>query len=127
MQLDYSLLLDNIKRRRFDEAIRDHILSPSFLDESIPEPVRFAMESMHEVDHGYTYKVYANTRKIEKEILKSINLGDNRLDIRYQGPLRTETHIRLYGEVDMLFILPGSSSSKDPSRIWRRTEGRLLS
>lgn len=113
MQLDYTLLLDNIKRRRFDEAIRDHILSPSFSDESIPEPVRFAMESMQEVDQAYTYKVYANTRKIEKEILKNVNFPGVRIDVRYQGPLRTETHIRLYGEVDLMFILPNGSSSKD--------------
>lgn len=113
MQLDYNLLLDNIKRRRFDEAIRDHILSPSFLDDSLPEAVRYCMESMCEVDQGYTYKVYANTRRIENEIGKSLNAQGVRFEVRYQGPLRTETHVRLYGEVDMLVILDEKASSKD--------------
>lgn len=113
MQLDFNLLLDNIKRRRFDEAIRDHILSPSFQDESIPGAVRYSLESMHEVDPGYAYKVYANTRKIEGPIKRELEKKYGRIDVRYQGPLRTETHIRLYGEVDMLFILGDKVSSKE--------------
>ena len=113
MQLDFKLLLDNIKRRRFDEAIRDHLLSDSFGDDNIPEAIRYAMESMQEVDPGYAYKVYANTRKIEGPIKRELEKKYGRIDVRYQGALRTETHIRLYGEVDMLFILNEKATSKE--------------
>ncbi len=110
MHLDFSLLMDNIKRRRFDEAIRDYVLSPSFADESIPISVRYAMESMQEIDSAYSYKVYANTRKIQ-DAVKAFPYSPSPA-IRYQGGLRTETHIRLYGEVDMLFLLDQNASSK---------------
>ena len=113
MQLDYNLLLDNVKRRHFDEAIGDHILSPSFLDETIAAPVRYVMESMREVEPGYTYKVYATTKKIEAEIANSVKESGIHADVRYQGPLRTECHIGLYGEVDLLFLLDQKASSKD--------------
>jgi hypothetical protein len=33
--------------------------------------------------------------------------------IRYQGALRTDTHIRLYGEVDLLFLLDEKATHKD--------------
>lgn len=110
MQLDFSLLLDNIKRRRFDEAIRDYVLSTSFLDDSIPQSVRYAMESMQEIDSAYSYKVYANTRRMQ-EAVKAFG-GEMPPAVRYQGSLKTETHIRLYGEVDVLFLLDQSASSK---------------
>jgi len=113
MQLDYSMMLDNVKRRRYDEAIRDHVLSASFHHENLAKSVRYALESMREIDSAYAYKVYANagriTETIEKELIdRGINAA-----IRYQGALRTETHIRLYGEVDMLCILDDSASHKD--------------
>ncbi len=68
------------------------------------------MESMQEIDSAYSYKVYANTRKIQ-DAVKAFQSGPKPA-IRYQGGLRTETHIRLYGEVDMLFLLDQSASSK---------------
>ena len=113
MQLDYSLLLDNIKRRRYDEAIRDHVLSASFFDENIPKSVRYALESMGEVDSSYAYKVYANTRKINESIDKELISKGIKAVVRYQGALRTETHIRLYGEVDMLFVMDETATNKD--------------
>ncbi len=113
MQLDYSLLLGNIKSRRYDEAIRDHALSPSFEDSNLSEPVRYALESMQEVDTAYAYKVYANSRKMHEAISKELVIRKINAHVRYQGPLRTDTHIRLYGEVDMLFVLDEKATHKD--------------
>lgn len=113
MQLDYSSLLDNIKRRRYDEAIRDHILSASFYDENLPKSARYALESMEEIDSSYAYKVYANSRRIIESVEKELSTKGIQAMIRYQGALRTETHIRLYGEVDLLCILNDKASHKD--------------
>jgi hypothetical protein len=110
VQLDYHILLDNIKRRRFDEAIRDVVLTPSFANESIPAPVRYAMESMQEIDSAYAYKVYGNARPIQESIQRELMNRKIRADFRYIGALRIETHIRLYGEIDLLCILPDNSS-----------------
>ena len=113
MQLDYSLLLDNIKRRRYDEAIRDHVLSASFYDEDLPKSVRYTLESMQEIDTSYAYKVFANARRINESIDKELASKGIDAAVRYQGALRTETHIRLYGEVDLLCILKDTASHKD--------------
>lgn len=106
MNLDYNNLINNIKRRRFDEAIRDHVLSPSFADANIPDPVKYAMESMSEIDSAYAYKVYGVSRRIHELINRELLARNMRTDFRYQGALRVETHVRLYGEVDLLCILP---------------------
>lgn len=121
MQLDYSQLLDNIKRRRFDEAIRDHVLSPSFSDENIPAPVRYALEAMQELDTSYAYKVFANARRIQEAVTKELRAAKINTSVRYQGALRIETHIRLYGEMDLLFIMDESATHKDVFRL-----GQLL-
>jgi len=113
MQLDYSLLLENIKSRRYDEAIRAHVLSPSFDDDSLAGSVRYALEAMQEVDTAYAYKVYANTRRMHEMISRELLARNLHVYVRYQGALRTETHIRLYGELDMLFVMDESASHKD--------------
>jgi hypothetical protein len=113
MQLDYSLLLDNIKRRRYDEAIRKYVLSPSFFNEEIPKCVRYAHEAMLEIDSSYAYKVYANARRIHETISRELKQHNVNTMIRYQGALRTDTHVRLYGEVDLLFLLDEKATHKD--------------
>ena len=113
MPLDYNLLLDNIKSRRYDEAIKDHVLSASFYDDNLPKPVRYSIESMQEIDSAYAYKVYSNTRKINETIDKELDSKGIIHDVRYQGALRTETQIRLFGEVDMLFVLGDKATHKD--------------
>lgn len=113
MQLDYSLLLENIKSRRYDEATRAHVLSPAFEDQQLATCVRYALEAMQEVDTAYAYKVYANTRRIHEHISKELMVRNIKAQVRYQGALRTETHIRLYGEVDMLFVMEENASHKD--------------
>ncbi|MCP4457554.1 MAG: hypothetical protein GY816_05940 [Cytophagales bacterium] len=106
-------MLDNIKRRRFDEAIRDHVLSTSFYNEDLTKSVRYALESMIEIDSSYAYKVYANSRKIIESVGKELgNIGINSA-LRYQGALRTDTHIRIYGELDILCILEDTASHKE--------------
>ena len=113
MQLDYSLLLDNIKRRRYDEAIRKYVLSPSYFNEELPKCVRYAHEAMLEIDSSYAYKVYANARRIHETISRELRIQQIDAMIRYQGALRTDTHIRLYGEVDLLFLLDEKASHKE--------------
>lgn len=113
MQLDYSLLLDNIKRRRYDEAIRKYVLSPSYFDEKLPKCVRYAHEAMQEIDSSYAYKVYANARRIHETISRELRQNNIDAMIRYQGALRTDTHVRLYGEVDLLFILNEKATHKE--------------
>lgn len=113
MQLDYSLLLDNIKRRRYDEAIRKYVLSPSYFNEKLPKCVRYAHEAMLEIDSSYAYKVYANARRIHETITRELRQQNINVMIRYQGALRTDTHIRLYGEVDLLFLLDEKATHKE--------------
>lgn len=111
--MDYSALLNNTSRRRFDEIKGTPIYGPSFEDESIAEPVRYVLENMLEVQVEYAQAVYTVAEKMKKELEASLRAEGLTVDTRYQGSLKTQTNVRLYGEVDIFFILSDSAKSKD--------------
>lgn len=104
MQHDYSLLVENLKGRRYDEALREHVLSDAFHQSGYSDCLLYALESMVEIDPAYAYKVYANSRKIHDTIAKSLKKIGYDVDYRYQGALKTYSNILLYGDVEIIAI-----------------------
>lgn len=104
MEHDYSLLVENLKGRRYDEALREHVLSESFNQSGYSDCLLYTFESMVEIDPAYAYKVYANSRKIHESISKSLKKRGYDVDYRYQGALKTYSNILLYGDVEIIVI-----------------------
>lgn len=105
MQHDYSLLIENLKGRRYDEALREHALTDSFHASEYSDCIKYTLECMVEIDPAYAYKVYANSRKIHENISKSLKKrGYHHIDYRYQGALKTYSNILLYGDVEIIVI-----------------------
>ena len=104
MDHDYSLLVENLKGRRYDEALREPVLSDAFHQSGYSDCLLYALESMVEIDASYAYKVYANSRKIHELIAKSLKKRGYDVDYRYQGALKTFTNILLYGDVEIIVI-----------------------
>ncbi|MEP0987302.1 hypothetical protein [Ekhidna sp.] len=104
MDHDYSLFVENLKGRRYDEALREQVLSEAFHQSGYSDCLRYALESMVEIDPSYAYKVYANSRKIHEMISTSLKKKGYDVDYRYQGALKTYTNILLYGDVEIMVI-----------------------
>ncbi len=104
MQHDYSLLVENLKGRRYDEALREHVLSDAFHQSGYADSLLYTLESMVEIDPSYAYKVYANSRRIHEIIAKSLKKRGYDVDYRYQGALKTYSNILLYGDVEIIVI-----------------------
>lgn len=104
MNLPYGTLINKLEKRRFDEALRETVVSESFSNEEIPVPVRYARESMLEVDPSYSFKVYANVRKIHEKIEAQLKRRGYKVDFRYQGSIKFHANVRLYGSLEMLVI-----------------------
>jgi len=104
MEKDYSLKIENLKGRRYDEALREPVLSEAFLQSKYPDSVKYALESMLEIDPSYAYKVYAVSRKIHERIAHSLKKRGYHVDYRYQGELKTYSNIVLYGDVEIIVI-----------------------
>lgn len=104
MEHDYSLLVENLKGRRYDEALREPVLSEAFHQSNYPDCLKYALESMIEIDASYAYKVYNNSRKIHEKIAKELSKRGYDVDYRYQGALKTYSNIRLYGDVEIIVL-----------------------
>ncbi|MEP5611874.1 MAG: hypothetical protein ABJP45_06475 [Cyclobacteriaceae bacterium] len=104
MEHDYNLLIENLKGRRYDEALREPILSDGFENSHLPDSVRYTLESMLEIDVSYAYKVYNNSRRIHEIINRELTKRGIPVDYRYQGALKTFTNILLYGDVEIIVL-----------------------
>ncbi len=104
MEHDYSLLVENLKGRRYDEALREPVLSEAFHQSGYDDCLLYALEAMVEIDASYAYKVYANSRKIHEIIAKSLKKRGYDVDYRYQGALKTYSNVLLYGDVEIIVI-----------------------
>lgn len=104
MAQDYSLRLENLKGRRYDEALKEPVLSETFHKTDFPDSVKYALESMVEIDPAYAYKVYAISRKIHEKLTKALKKRGYYVDYRYQGELKTYSNILLYGDVELIVI-----------------------
>ncbi|GAB4239682.1 MAG: hypothetical protein Tsb0034_15830 [Ekhidna sp.] len=101
---DYSLLVENLKGRRFDEALKEPALSDAFHQSGYTDCLRYVLESMAEIDPSYAYKVYANSRKIHEKLNRALSKRGYKIDYRYQGELKTYSNILLYGDVEIIVI-----------------------
>ncbi|MEO1256348.1 MAG: hypothetical protein AAFY41_15875, partial [Bacteroidota bacterium] len=104
MRHDYSLLVENLKGRRYDEALKEHVLSDAFDQSGYADCLLYTLESMVEIDPAYAYKVYANSRRIHETITKALKKRGYDIDFRYQGALKTYSNILLYGDVEIIVI-----------------------
>ncbi|MEM9340014.1 MAG: hypothetical protein AAGA66_14860, partial [Bacteroidota bacterium] len=104
MEHDYNLFIENLKGRRYDEALREPILSEGFESSNLPDCVKYALEAMVEIDVSYAYKVYNNSRRIHEKINKELIKRGVNVEYRYQGGLKTFTNILLYGDVEIIIL-----------------------
>lgn len=112
MNKDYSLLLENLLGRRYDEALRESIVSDAFDDCDYSECIKYTLEAMQEVDPSYAYKTFHITKKVQEKIERAFRAQNIKADFRYQGAIQTETHVVLYGGVELLVL--SKSMGKKP-------------
>lgn len=104
MEHDYSLRIENLRGRRYDEALKESALSEAFHHSGYSDCLKYTLESMLEIDPAYAYKVYAVSRKIHEKIAKVLKKRGYAVDYRYQGELKTFSNILLYGDVEIIVI-----------------------
>ncbi|MEM9895319.1 MAG: hypothetical protein AAF789_03020 [Bacteroidota bacterium] len=122
--MNYSLFLENLKKRRYDEAIKEHVLSDGFKRSKYPDVLKYTLESMVEIDPSYAYKVYANSRRIHEKIMARFKKKGIKVDYRYQGDLKTFSNILLYGDVEIIVI--DKLSKEKPHVAIKKITGELL-
>lgn len=102
---DYSKRLEQLRRRRTDDRIEKSILSESFRKSELGESIKYALESMKEIDPDYTKNTYVASEKVSENIRKGLEKIPIDIEFRNQGSVETNTHIKLHSDIDLLVIL----------------------
>jgi hypothetical protein len=84
-----------IRKAAFDAAI-----------EKIKEDdsIRYVVETMTPIEKSYTDATFEEGERVKNQLNKALNVGNTRTTFRYQGSVTSDTHIRLYSDLDLLVI-----------------------
>lgn len=111
---DYSKRLEQLRRRRTDHRIEKSILSESFWKSELGESIKYALESMKEIDPDYTKNTYVASEKVSENIKKGLEKIPIDIEFRNQGSVETNTHIKLHSDIDLLVILKTFETLEKP-------------
>ena len=113
--------LNKLMERRFDETLSGPYLSPSFHQfTDYGSITKYLLESAQPIHEDYRKKLYVLTGNLVNKFKKEANYSGLNIDIRYQGAIQCETHISLYGEIEILVILksrPREKASKSVEKL----------
>jgi hypothetical protein len=102
MKKNYTQRLAKLKNRRYDDHIQKAILSESFSDITIGESVKYALESMSEIDPKYTKATYVASENIQNHLTPGLRNKGLTVEYRHQGSVETNMHIKLHSDIDIL-------------------------
>jgi hypothetical protein len=117
MAIDYERRLNNLSARRYDNELKESILSRSFSSTIIPKNIKYLMESMIRIDKKYTDRTIEAANRVQKHLENGYNLHFSRA-YRTQGSVTTSTNIKVHSDFDLLTIVnryhyPGVGVSND--------------
>lgn len=113
MTKNYTQRLEKLKKRRLDESLQKAIISRSFSDTGISESVKYALEAMSEIDPNYTKNTYVASENIRNNLSTGLNKKGLSVEYRHQGSIETNTHIKIYSDIDVL-VFTEKYTSKEP-------------
>lgn len=114
MNKNYTQRLEKLKKRRLDESIQKSITSRSFSDINIGESVKYALEAMSEIDPNYTKNTYVAAENIQTNLSSGLSKSGIIVEYRYQGSIETNTHIKIYSDIDVLVFTQKYTSLEPP-------------
>lgn len=105
-QLNYKRRLENLQNRKADPLSNFKGLSESFERNTLPENVKYLMESMRPIDEKYNSATKQASDNVKSHLERELNVSFSR-NYRNQGSVMTNTNIKLYSDIDLLAIIGG--------------------
>ncbi len=102
MKKNYTQRLSKLESRRFDPQLQRSILSKSYTDFRNGKSVKYALESMHEIDAAYTKNTYLASDNVRSALATGLSKKGIFVEYRLQGSVETNTHIKLHSDIDVL-------------------------
>ncbi|MBL7766899.1 MAG: hypothetical protein JNJ58_12435 [Chitinophagaceae bacterium] len=101
---NYTNKLEKLKNRRQDIITKAFSLNENFNKKTYGESTTYALEAMEEISAEYTNNTYKQVMRVQNHLKPGLNEYGIDVDFRYQGSVPTNTHIKLYSDIDLLAI-----------------------
>lgn len=111
---DYKKRIASLRARRQDDLTKSILVTEAFNKTTYTETVRYVYESMQEIDSAYTKKTYEACDKLKVHLTKGLAESNIGISYDYQGSVPTNTHIKLYSDIDLLAINTGFETLQLP-------------
>ena len=111
---DYKNKLQQLKNRRQDSQTKLFSLSESFNKNEYGDSTSYALEAMEPINETYTQNTYKACERVKAQLKPGLKQYGIDIDFRYQGSVPTNTHIKLYSDIDLLTIYEGFYSLERP-------------
>ena len=101
---NYSRKLQNLQSRRQDVLTKAFSLTESFNKKTYGESTTYALEAMEPISETYTQNTYKAVEKVKAQLKPGLHEYGIDVEFRYQGSVPTNTHIKLYSDIDLLTL-----------------------
>jgi hypothetical protein len=101
---NYTNKLEKLKNRRQDIITKAFSVNESFNKKTYGESTTYALEAMEEISADYTNNTYKQVERVQNQLKPGLKEYGINVDFRYQGSVPTNTHIKLYSDIDLLTI-----------------------
>ena len=101
---DYQNKLQRLKTRRQDVETKLFSLSENFNKNEYGTPTTYALEAMEPINETYTQNTYKACNRVKAQLKLGLKEYGIEIDFRYQGSVPTNTHIKLYSDIDLLTV-----------------------
>jgi hypothetical protein len=105
MNKEYSNRLESLKARRFDQDLNESVLNNGFFNQDYPDALKYTLETFKGLDSASSYKAFSSVKRTQDLIQQQLRNINIKVDARYTGPHTTDTHLELYGDIDLFIIL----------------------
>lgn len=101
---DFQGKLEKLKSRRQDLLTKSFSLNESFSRSNYNENTLYALEVMEPIDKNYTENTYKQVERVKNQLKPALKAYGIDVDFEFQGSVPTNTHIKLYSDIDLLTI-----------------------
>ncbi|MEM9326611.1 MAG: hypothetical protein AAGA85_13185 [Bacteroidota bacterium] len=112
MTRDFEPFLKKLHARRFDELQKQVYLSDAFLRSSFEPHMKYVLECMQPIPDRYSERLYHTSQRITDKLERDLSERTIEADFRYQGPRQTGTEVYLYGDIQVMVILPPTAETE---------------
>lgn len=101
---NYNRKLQNLQNRRQDILTKAFSVTESFNKKTYGESTTYALEAMEPISDTYTQNTYKAVDRVKSQLKPGLQEYGIDVEFRYQGSVPTNTHIKLYSDIDLLTI-----------------------